>query len=102
MTPFPRHRRYTGPLVDRDEAVRIAWQFVLDHDLPVSRLLKVHHCRPIIYGRDDDKFFGTWEVTFESTVPPDPPNTATSPRPDHPFLILVQDQTGETDMFTFL
>lgn len=94
---------YDGPSINREDAISIAWQFVQDNRLSAFfRVIGVRHCRPIIYGRPDDKFFGTWQVTFESAEPPDPPDVVTCPAPDSPVLIEVNDQTGEAALFQWM
>ena len=95
---FDKHR-YNGPRVLRDEAVVLALKFAEDLELRTGNLRDVRHCRPIIYGRADDTFEGKWEIEVASREPPDPPGVVTCPSPDAPFIIEINDQTGEASLF---
>lgn len=93
------NHRYNGPRVPREEAIAIALQFAKDTQLPTGSLMEVRHCRPIIYGRADDIFDGKWEVEIASLVPPDEPGVITCPPPDSPFIVQINDQSGEASLF---
>lgn len=91
--------QYQGPRISEDQALQIALDFIQEHQLPVDQHLTTQHRRPIRYGLPGDEMQGLWCVTFSSLVPPDPPNVVTSPAPDSPFLILINDQTGNASLF---
>lgn len=111
---WPEHQRvrYRGPAISSHQAARIAQEFVREHNLPIRRLSRAVHCRPIVYGREDDKLSGTWEVWFESSVPHSPPadlgeidpldHWDCDPPLDHPIIVYVDDQTGAATLHEWM